>query len=371
MRLLNWPKLTNADTVPKRTTAKYMSGSRPYKETTYRGIAFKSKTEANVAKALDTLGIPWEYETKCGITMPYTHTGKNGAQYTPDFWLPEDHVHLEVVGKIDDDHLENARLACAEFDVINPSADDWHDKQPPTDEHPMFFIIDGDGDLHVPNDYDEELFFCDCDCHMPVVHSCGWYACPYCGRYDGDHHIDGRANIFDRARRRGERIAMEFDTWVDDAERESAPLPDGNYNFTVVDFEKSKVKEGKKNAGANMAVYDLSVSSGGETTRLKYFIPLVTSMRWKAVQFFKGIGMIPANTPDDANVQFPWNSAVGRTGVCHVVPSRWIGRYGNECVGNSVESIVIDPSTPPSYLRQYQPKPRYQMPWDVDGDIPF
>jgi len=348
------------------------------KKTTYRGIVFKSKMEADVARALDTLGIPWEYETKCGITMPYTHMGKNGAQYTPDFWLPEDHVHLEVVGKIDDSHLKNARLACAEFNVINPSADDWHDKQPPTDEHPMFFIVDGNGDLHVPNDYDKELYFCDCDCHMPVVHSCGYYACPYCGYYDGDHHIEGSANIFDRAKLRGERIAMEFNTWVDDTERESAPLPEGDYSFTVVDFERTKVKDGAKNAGASMYVYDLSISSGGTTIRLKYFLPLVTSMLWKSMQFFKGIKMIPADTPDDVVIDFPWDRAVGRMGRCHIEPNVWSDRYGREHVGNNIAGILID-SSMPTYTQQPQqyaampkiPAPNgFAMPRPYN-DIPF
>ena len=56
----------------------------------YNGVRMKSTYEVRVARALDTLGVPWQYEPArfdCG-----------GFSYAPDFYLPEDCVFWEVKG---------------------------------------------------------------------------------------------------------------------------------------------------------------------------------------------------------------------------------------------------------------------------------
>ncbi len=50
--------------------------------TIYAGTNFRSRLEADWARTLDGLGIVWKYEPEL-ITLP------SGAQYLPDFWLPE------------------------------------------------------------------------------------------------------------------------------------------------------------------------------------------------------------------------------------------------------------------------------------------
>lgn len=49
-------------------------------ETTYRGVAFRSRLEARWAVFFDKLGIEWEYEPE-GYEA-------GGTRYLPDFWLP-------------------------------------------------------------------------------------------------------------------------------------------------------------------------------------------------------------------------------------------------------------------------------------------
>ncbi|MER6218715.1 hypothetical protein ABT213_32370 [Streptomyces sp. NPDC001674] len=59
--------------------------------TAYSGTNFRSRLEAYWARTLDGLGIVWKYEPEL-ITLP------SGAQYLPDFWLPEIGTWLEVKG---------------------------------------------------------------------------------------------------------------------------------------------------------------------------------------------------------------------------------------------------------------------------------
>jgi len=59
--------------------------------TTYNGVNFKSRLEAQTAFLFDTFGILWEYEPKSLMLS-------NGTCYTPDFWLPDQRSVLECRG---------------------------------------------------------------------------------------------------------------------------------------------------------------------------------------------------------------------------------------------------------------------------------
>lgn len=56
---------------------------------------FRSKWEANVARTLDFQGRRWEYETK---TFWFEKIKKGARSYTPDFYLPDENLFIEVKG---------------------------------------------------------------------------------------------------------------------------------------------------------------------------------------------------------------------------------------------------------------------------------
>lgn len=59
--------------------------------TEYKGIVFRSKFEARVAQALDSLKCKWTYEDK-------NYALGGNVQYRPDFFLPELNAFLEAKG---------------------------------------------------------------------------------------------------------------------------------------------------------------------------------------------------------------------------------------------------------------------------------
>lgn len=61
------------------------------KPTTYAGVTFRSKLEAQWAYTLDYYGIRWEYEPET-VTLP------SGARYLPDFRLPDLATVIEAKG---------------------------------------------------------------------------------------------------------------------------------------------------------------------------------------------------------------------------------------------------------------------------------
>ena len=67
--------------------------------TAFDGTVFRSRTEARWAVFFKTVGVPYEYE-KYSFFFPYL-TGQEDigrSRYTPDFYLPEHHLWIEVKG---------------------------------------------------------------------------------------------------------------------------------------------------------------------------------------------------------------------------------------------------------------------------------
>jgi hypothetical protein len=71
------------------------------KPTWYAGILFDSKLEANVAKQLDYDAEEWVYHPESFYGDEYTGFGN---KYTPDFFLPEHNIYLEVCTQWDKRH---------------------------------------------------------------------------------------------------------------------------------------------------------------------------------------------------------------------------------------------------------------------------
>jgi hypothetical protein len=64
----------------------------------YRGVGqprFANRAELECAKILDFHGVPWEYEPRTFVLEEDEH-GQVVEAFTPDFYLPEQELFLEV-----------------------------------------------------------------------------------------------------------------------------------------------------------------------------------------------------------------------------------------------------------------------------------
>ena len=64
----------------------------------YRGEEppeFKNAAERECARVLDWYGVPWEYEPRTFV-LERAADGRVVEAFTPDFYLPEDDVYLEI-----------------------------------------------------------------------------------------------------------------------------------------------------------------------------------------------------------------------------------------------------------------------------------
>lgn len=157
----------------------------PSVKTKYNGTWYKSRLEAKVAEAMDDLGIEWEYEKYKFVDKRY-----QGGQYTPDFKIPRDHIYIEVVGKIDIRHRRNA-MQFVELENCISLMFDGDGGEKPTEEHPAFCFVLGDGLIVDAHGCELMLLHCEhCD-SWSVVRAEGGWCCMHCGCYIGDGGKDG------------------------------------------------------------------------------------------------------------------------------------------------------------------------------------
>ena len=64
----------------------------------YRGSEpprFVNRSELECAKILDYYGVPWDYEPHCFV-LERDNEGRVVSAFTPDFYLPEQDLYIEV-----------------------------------------------------------------------------------------------------------------------------------------------------------------------------------------------------------------------------------------------------------------------------------
>ena len=165
------------------------------KRTNYKGMWFKSNLEAKTAEAFDRLGIRWEYESRCFRDRRYS-----GGQYTPDFWLPDAYTYVEVVGRIDDRHYNNAITFITNMRVHSPYETreiiqngrylmpwDMPKIEAPSDDTPCFAFVIGSGMIKVLDEStlsDGSVFRCRKCGKVSFIDSRNKWSCIHCGHYD-------------------------------------------------------------------------------------------------------------------------------------------------------------------------------------------
>ena len=127
--------------------------------------------------------------------------------------------------------------------------------------------------------------------------------------------------------------------WDDEvSESQFENLPDGDYVFTVTNFEKAyyepKNTESKIGAcqQANIEFTIRWTNDKGEEkeNKLVHRLKLWRSLEFMIYQFFESIGL---RKKGDGTIKMPWNQIVGKSGVCA------IGHH-TDSKGNEYNDIV-------------------------------
>lgn len=122
--------------------------------------------------------------------------------------------------------------------------------------------------------------------------------------------------------------------WDDEISQESeyVTLPEGDYDFEVIGFERSRSKGSDKVPPSNMAVLDIKVTGSKGSTTIKEYLVLHTKMEWKLSQFFRSIGQKKAGE----TVRMNWNAVPGAKGRCKVIVEEYTNDKGEKRTTNKI-----------------------------------
>ena len=106
--------------------------------------------------------------------------------------------------------------------------------------------------------------------------------------------------------------------WDDEIEVDGSnfePLPEGDYDFTIERFERSRSAGSEKLPPCNMAVVYFSLHGYDRDVTVRENFVLHERMEWKLSELFRSVGL----KKEGERVRMQWNALPGLSGRCKVV----------------------------------------------------
>jgi len=142
-----------------------------------------------------------------------------------------------------------------------------------------------------------------------------------------------------------EERALSWDDEINYEERSFITLPEGEYDFEVVDFERQRHPGSEKLPPCNKAVLQIRITAPtGDSTTVYHNLFLHTKTAGFLSEFFVAIGHMRKGE----SIRMNWNQVVGARGRCRVGIRKWIGDDGQERQSNEIKKF-LEPQTTPSY----------------------
>lgn len=129
--------------------------------------------------------------------------------------------------------------------------------------------------------------------------------------------------------------------WDDIIENDGSdyePLPEGEYDFTVIGLERARHTPSKdgKIPPCNKAVLEIIVSGDGRDITLKPNLLLHSKMEWKLCEFFTSIGL----RKKGERLQMNWSAVIGARGRCSLSIRNWTNEKGQKGTANEVQRFL-------------------------------
>lgn len=151
--------------------------------------------------------------------------------------------------------------------------------------------------------------------------------------------------------------------WNDVIKEESSfvLLPEGDYRFTIKNFEKARYTGGEKIPACPKAIVTFEVAApDGRSAELSENFLLHKKMEWKLSEFFASVGLKNKDEP----VRMLWTpELIGRSGVCKLIVHSY-KKDGEDRQINRIEKLY------PSYAQPslpYESAPAYPQPAASQG----
>lgn len=141
---------------------------------------------------------------------------------------------------------------------------------------------------------------------------------------------------------------LTWDSEIEDTGPSFVLLPEGDYEFEVVHWERQRYDGGPKLPPCPMAVVHLRVKGPVGETTIQHRLFLHSRTQGLIFDFFVAVGLMQRGQ----KASMPWNQIVGRTGRAKIGVRTWTGQDGNERQSNEIRRFY-DPN-------EQQAVPAYQ-----------
>ena len=129
-------------------------------------------------------------------------------------------------------------------------------------------------------------------------------------------------------------------------------LPEGDYEFTIVNCERDHYAGGAKLPPCPMAKLTLNVHSPNGDVTVKANMILAQKLQKKLVSFFQSIGQMK-----DETFTMNWSNVTGAKGYAHINVRSFIDYNGNERTVNDVERYITEEEFKANTSTQFDPGP--------------
>ena len=131
---------------------------------------------------------------------------------------------------------------------------------------------------------------------------------------------------------------FDWDSAIEHDGQEFVVLPEGEYEFEVVGFERQRYTPAgnSKVPPCPMALIRLRMSDGVQTADVEERLYLHSSFEWKLCQFFTCIGQRKKGDRLVPN----WRAVMGARGKCRLSQRTWTDRNGGERKNNQVSEYL-------------------------------
>ena len=125
---------------------------------------------------------------------------------------------------------------------------------------------------------------------------------------------------------------MDWDDVIQDDGQEFVVLPEGDYTFTVTNFERGRFPGSAKIPACNKATISINIDNDKGVANARFDLILYRTLEWKIASFFRCIGQ----KKHGEKVVMNWNGIVGARGKAHIKP-RTYTKDGEERQVNDVD----------------------------------
>lgn len=128
---------------------------------------------------------------------------------------------------------------------------------------------------------------------------------------------------------------LGWDDVIENDSPEFVILPDGDYDFEVVDFERGRHNGSEKLPPCNKAIVHIRVEGKEGISIIKHQLFLHTITEGMLCAFFTGIGQ----RQKGERLKMNWNAVVGSKGRCKVGTRKWTNDEGKEMTFNEIKKF--------------------------------